>query len=142
MSSKTVRRYLTGVRRALPWDGSQAPLMEKAAAMVEEYIQENPAAQPGDLQAAFGPAGDFAAEMVGPEGVARAKKQRRLAIGGCVAAALLVLAVVATVFFVRWRELRAIIPDDEYIVIEPAKTLTPEEFEELFNDPNITWEGD
>lgn len=59
-----------------------------------------------------------------------------------IGAVILTLAVVAAVFFLRWRELRKDLPaDGNFNIIYPAETLTQEEFDELMNDPNIHWEG-
>lgn len=142
MTDKSALGYLAKVKRALPRDDQRAHHMAQATALAENYLEENPNAQGMDLEAAFGAPADFAAEMVGPDGVARARKQRKRLVFAVVGVVFAVLLVVAMVFFYKWRELRAIIPADDYIVIEPAKTLTPEEYDALWNDPNIVWEGD
>lgn len=143
MTDKSALGYLAKVKRALPRDEQRAHHMAQATALAENYLEENPNAQGTDLEAAFGAPADFAAEMVGPDGIARARKQRKrlcFAIVGLVLAALL---VVATVFFVRWQSLRKIIPEDgNFDIIYPAVTLSPEEYDALWNDPNATKDGE
>lgn len=144
MEHKAARRYLRQVKRALPWGGVGAELTQKAHTMVAGYIQENPAAQSGDLSAAFGPARNFAQDMlatIDPQTVDRAQRRQRWLCRGGVAALALALVAVAAVCFVRWRKLRDIIPEDDfYMVVGPAQVLTPEEAEQLHNDPNLVWE--
>lgn len=146
MENKAVRQYLRQVKRALPWGGIRTQLMERASAMLAGYIQEYPEAQYDTLTSAFGPVQGFAQEMLStlePQAVARARaRQRRLCRGG-VTVLVLALIAVAAACFVRWRELREIIPEDDlYMIVKPVQSLTPAEFDQLHNDPNIIWEGD
>lgn len=142
MEHKAARRYLRQVKRALPWGGVGAELTQKAHAMVAGYIQENPTAQSGDLSAAFGPARDFAQNMlatIDPQTVDRAQRRQRWLCRGGVAALALALVAVAAVCFVRWRKLQAILPDDgNFAIIGPVEYITDEDAEKIFNDPNAT----
>lgn len=145
MEHKAARRYLRQVKRALPWGSVGTELTQKAHSMVAGYIQENPAAQSDDLSAAFGPARDFAQEMlatIDSQIADRAQRRQRWICRGGMATLALTLVVVAAVFFVRWQELQKIIPEDIYVVIEPAQTISPKEAKQLHNDPNIAWEGE
>lgn len=146
MEHKAARRYLRQVKRALPWGSVGTELTQKAHGMVAGYIQENPAAQSGDLSAAFGPARDFAQEIlatIDPQIVDRAQRRQRWLCRGGVAALALALVVIATVCFVRWRELRAILPDDGYFaIIGPVEYVTDEEFEEFFQNSSSVWKGE
>lgn len=142
MADKYARRYLAQVKRALPWDRQRSGRVKRATALMEDYLAETPNVGERDLLAAFGAPAEFAAEMVGASQVARAKKQRRTLLWCAIGAAILALAVVAAVFFLRWRELRTALPEDgNFNVIYPADTLTQEEFDELMNDSNMHWEG-
>lgn len=142
MENKAVRQYLRQVKRALPWGPVRTQLMERANAMLTGYIQEDPEAQYDTLTSAFGPAQGFAQEMLStlePQAVARARaRQRRLCRGG-VAAVILALIALAAACFVRWRELREIIPENSgFAIIEPVQTVTPDEFEEFFQSSDAT----
>lgn len=141
MADKYARRYLAQVKRALPWDRQRSGRVKRAAALMEDYLAETPNAGEQDLLAAFGAPAEFAAEMVGASQVARAKKQRRTLLWCAIGAAILALAVVAAVFFLRWRELRTALPEDgNFNIIYPAETLTPEEFEERLRELGIEME--
>lgn len=146
MEHKAARRYLRQVKRALPWGNIGTELTQKAHGMVAGYIQENPAAQSDDLSSAFGPARDFAQEILAtmdPQTVARAQRRQRWLCRGGVAALALALVVVATVCFLRWRELRAILPDGGYFaIIGPVEHVTDEEFEEFFQNSSSVWKGE
>lgn len=140
MTDRIAKRYLAQVRRALPRGEQSARRMAQATALVEDYLQENPGAQAAELNEAFGAPRAFAATVAGEQAVEQARCQRKRLCFASVGAAFVVLAVVAGVFFARWRELRQIMPADGFMIVEPAKTLTPEEMEKLKNDPNFQWE--
>lgn len=141
MADKYARQYLAKVKRALPWDRQRPDRVKRAAALMEDYLAETPSAGKQDLLTAFGAPEDFAAEMVGASQVARAKKQRRVLLWCVIGAAILALAAVAVVFFLRWHELRKDLPaDGNFDIIYPAKTLTPEEYEELLKEWDIEME--
>lgn len=142
MTDQIAGRYLARVRRALPRGEQRARQMAQATALVERYLQENPGAQAEELNDAFGAPREFAATVAGEQAVEQARRQRKRLCFTSVGAAFVVLAVVAAVFFVQWRELRQILPEDDFAVIKPVKTLTPEEFEALWNDENLTRDGD
>lgn len=135
MADKYARRYLAKVKRALPWDHRRSDRVKRAAALMEDYLAEAPNAEEQDLLAAFGAPAEFAAEMAGASEITRAKKQRKTLLWCAIGAAILTLAVVAAVFFLRWRELRKDLPaDGNFNIIYPAETLTQEEYEELLKE--------
>lgn len=135
MADKYARRYLAKVKRALPWDHRRSDRVKRAAALMEDYLAEAPNAGEQDLLAAFGAPAEFAAEMAGASEITRAKKQRRTLLWCAIGAVILTLAVVAAVFFLRWRELRKDLPaDGNFNIIYPAETLTQEEYEELLKE--------
>lgn len=135
MADKYARRYLAKVKRALPWDHRRSDRVKRAAALMEDYLAEAPNAGEQDLLAAFGAPAEFAAEMAGASEITRAKKQRKTLLWCAIGAAILTLAVVAAVFFLRWRELRKDLPaDGNFNIIYPAETLTQEEYEELLKE--------
>lgn len=142
MKNKAVRRYLHQVKRFLPWGHIRAQLTHRANAMLAAYLQETPNANGGDLTTAFGPAPDFARELLSsldPGLVARAETRQRLLRRSVAAALALALTAVTAVFFFRWQKLRSVLPDGEgFMVIGPVDYLTDEEAEEIFNDPNVT----
>lgn len=135
MADKYARRYLAKVKRALPWDHRRSDRVKRAAALMEDYLAEAPNAGEQDLLAAFGAPAEFAAEMAGASEITRAKKQGRTLLWCAIGAVILTLAVVAAVFFLRWRELRKDLPaDGNFNIIYPAETLTQEEYEELLKE--------
>lgn len=140
------RRYLARVRRCLTCSAvSRQRLLGQADQMVEDFLQENPEADAAALTAAFGRPREFAAQMLDtlePGEVDAARKRRQRLCQGGVLALILALIAVAAIWFFRWRGLREIIPEDVYVVIEPAQTLSPEDANQLHHDPNIIWEGD
>lgn len=141
MADQYARRYLAQVKRALPWDRQRSGRVKRAAALMEDYLAETPNAGERDLLAAFGAPAEFAAEMAGASETARAKKQRRTLLWCAIVAVILVLAAVAAVFFLRWRELRTVLPEDgNFNYIYPAETLTQEEFEELMREYDLHME--
>lgn len=141
MADQYARRYLAKVKRALPWDGRRPGRVKRAATLVEDYLAETPSAGERDLLTAFGAPEEFAAEMVGLSEITRARKQRRTLLWCAVGAVILALAVVAAVFFLRWYELRKDLPaDGNFDIIYPAKTLTPEEYEELLKEWDMEME--
>lgn len=143
----TAKPYLSQVRRHLVCSAAtRRQLMDQARQMAEDFLQETPNADTAALTAAFGEPQAFAAQMLAtlePEEVETARRRKRLLRRGGVAVLILALLVVAVVYFFRWRSLREIIPEDGlYMVVGPVHSLTPEEVEQVHNDPNIIWEGD
>lgn len=146
MAAVCDKEYLARVRRHLTCSAaSRQRLLDRAGQMVEDFFRENPEADAIALTTAFGSPQEFAAQMLAtlePGEVEAARKRQRLLYQGGALALILALIAVAAVCFVRWRTLRAIIPEDVYVVIEPAQTLSPEDANQLHHDPNIIWEGD
>lgn len=141
MADQYARRYLAKVKRALPWDRRRPDRVKRAATLVEDYLAETPNAGERDLLSAFGAPEEFAAEMVGLSEITRARKQRRTLLWCAVGAVILALVAVAAVFFLRWYELRKDLPaDGNFDIIYPAKTLTPEEYEELLKEWDMEME--
>lgn len=138
ITNKAARSYLARVRRCIPRGEQRTRQMAKAAGLAESYCSENPNAQRPDLEAAFGSPASFAAAMVGEQAVAQAKRQRSRRRFTVTAVVLVALLAVAVLSFFRWYQLQKYLPEDgNYDVIYPAVTITQEEFEKIWNDPNI-----
>ena len=102
---------------------------------VDQFAEENPETTYEDLLAAFGPAEDFAAEMLSTvpqeqveEAKSRQSKHRRL-IAAVVAVSLLGGAIAMSA---RLIHLEGVVDGDFYVVYDPAREISDEEFKELF----------
>ncbi len=127
------KRYLTRVKRHLVC--RRAELLPQAARLVEDFCQENPdSADRAALVAAFGPADLFAAEMLAgldPGEVSAARKRRKRLCGTLAAGLVLVLALVSVFWFLEY--LRSMdVNRYVYIVQGTPRILTEEEWKASF----------
>ncbi len=139
MTSQAAKGYLAQVRRALPWGVGRTRRMDRAARLVKSYLAENPDTTERSLEDSFGPPDAFAAAIAGEESVERSRGQRKRLYIGIAAGALAVVLLVAAVFFFRWKEVHDLVEGGDYAVIQPAEILSPEEAEQIRNDPNLIW---
>lgn len=146
MTTVTAKPYLSQVRRHLTCSAaSRRRLLEQGRQMLEDFLQETPNADTAALTAAFGEPREFAIQMLAtlePEEVEAGRKRRRRVKRSVITLVALALILAAVICFTKWRQAQAIVNGDFYVMIQPARTLSPGEADELHNDPNIIWEGD
>ena len=104
---------------------------------VDQFAEENPETTYEDLLAAFGPAEDFAAEMLAAvprdqveEAKSRQSKDRRLVR----TVLAVVLAAVALGAAIRMYHLEQVVSGEFYVVYDPAKEISDEEFWAQYHD--------
>ena len=135
MDNKAAGQYLARVKRALVCGKTdRCRLLERCAAMIDDFQQENPEAGYDGIVAAFGEPDVFVSELLSDldeAAVQAARKRRRMIRWG--AAVIVIAALIATsvfwyIKFIRTRDLH----DNLVIVQGPATPLTEEEFRELW----------
>lgn len=132
MTGNAARNYLARVRRALTCAPvSRRRLLVQGAALVEDFCQENPEAEYGDLVSAFGPPRDFAGEMLSTldeAEVLAARRRRTWLRRGAVAIVALVLVLATAFWYTKWSKARDVINGDFFIVEQAPQKMTEEEF--------------
>lgn len=144
MTDRAVRQYMAQVRRVLVCaPDSRRRLLARAEALVEDFLQEDPAADYPHLVEAFGPPRDFAQEMLASldgEEVRTAQRRKTLLRRGLIAAVALALVLTTVFWYMRWQE--AQISNRGYtVVMGPAEPMTEEEFDEFIKNAQSVHEG-
>lgn len=136
MENKSLKRYLTQLRRALTCPrADRERLLAQGRQLVEDFEEENPGSPYAALTAAFGPPKDFAAEMLSqlPQDVVEKARKRRKYIRRAVAAVIALAMISCTVYWaVKWSKAQEVLRGDFYVV-ETVIPETNEEFEEAVN---------
>lgn len=137
MENKSLKRYLTQLRRALTCSrADRERLLAQGRQLVEDFEEENPGSPYAALTAAFGQPKDFAAEMLSqldPGEVEKARKRRKYIRRGAGAAILIILALLSVFWYFQYKKSQSW-NENAIIVIEPAKEMTEEEYQQYWND--------
>lgn len=132
MESKAVKRYLARLRGDLTCSpADRERLLSRGKALLEEFGEENPNAGYGELEAAFGQPGDFAAEMLSqlsPAEVEKARKRRKYIRRGAAAAVVIALILCSVYWGLKWTKAQSVLRGDFYVV-ETVEPETEEEFD-------------
>lgn len=137
MEDKSVRRYLTQLRRALICPGrDRQRLMDQARGSISGFLEENPGAGYEDLAASFGPPRDFAGEMLeqlDPAAVECAQKRRATLRRGLAAGLMALLVVCAVLWSVKWHQAQEVIRGDFKVIYETPMVITEEDAQEDYD---------
>ena len=101
MENKAAGQYLARVKRAL------VRLLERCAAMIDVFQQENPGTGYDGLVAAFGEPDTFVSELLSgldEATVKIARKRRQLIRWGAVAVIIVVLIVMSAFLYIKYRQ--------------------------------------
>lgn len=135
MENKVAGQYLARVKRTLVCDKTdRCHLLERCAAMISVFQQENPGAGYDGIVAAFGSPETFVAELLSglDEAKVKAARKRRHLIRLGVVAVIITVLIATSLFwymkFVRTREME----ENLTVVQGPTTPLTKEEFSELW----------
>ena len=139
MDNKAAGQYLARVKRALVCGKTdRCRLLERCAAMIDVFQQENPGAGYDGLVAAFGEPDAFVSELLSgldEATVKAARKRRRLIRWGAAVAIIAVLVVISVFWYIQYQK-SMLVNDFATIVIENPYEITQDEFDNrLENTP-------
>ena len=108
MENKAAGQYLARVKRTLVCDKTdRCRLLERCAAMIGDFQQENPEVGYDGIVAAFGEPDAFVSELLSgldEATVKAARKRRRLIRWGAVAAIIIVLIALLAFLYIKYRQ--------------------------------------
>ena len=108
MDNKAAGQYLARVKRALVCGKTdRCRLLERCAAMIDDFQQENPEAGYDGIVAAFGKPDAFVSELLSgldEVTVKAARKRRRLIRWGAAAVIVIVLITTSIFWYLQYRE--------------------------------------
>lgn len=132
MENKAAGQYLARVKRTLVCDKTdRCRLLERCAAMIGDFQQENPEAGYDGIVDAFGEPDAFVSELLSgldEATVKAARKRRRLIRWGAVAAIIIVLIALLAFLYIKYRQSIAV-SQYFYAVEHPPQVMTYEERE-------------
>ncbi len=130
MDNKAAGQYLARVKRALVCGKTdRCRLLERCAAMIDDFQQENPEAGYDGIVAAFGKPDAFVSELLSgldEVTVKAARKRRRLIRWGAAAVIVIVLIITSIFWYLQYRESMNI-NEHAIIVRHPPQVITQEE---------------
>ena len=136
MDNKAAGQYLARVKRALVCGKTdRCRLLERCAAMIDDFQQENPEAGYDGIVAAFGEPDAFVSELLSgldEATVKTAQKRRRLIRWGAVAAIIIVLIALLAFLYIKYRQSTEI-GQYFYTVRGIPQEMPPEEVEAIID---------
>ena len=139
MENKAAGQYLARVKRTLVCDKTdRCRLLERCAAMIGDFQQENPEVGYDGIVAAFGEPDAFVSELLSglDEATVKAARKRRRLIRWGAAVAIIAVPVVISVFWYIQYQKSMLVNDFATIVMENPYEITQDEFDNrLENTP-------
>lgn len=136
MESKALAQYLRKLKQALTCSRpDRKRLLSQGQRLLEDFLGENPEGGYAALVTAFGPPEVFAGEMLDTldqEALEQTRTRRKWLLRGGAILATVALVLCAVFWFVQWKQLHKEVTDPYYSVPGEVRTVTPEEFKELF----------
>ena len=129
-------QYLARVKRALVCGKTdRCRLLERCAAMIDDFQQENPEAGYDGIVAAFGEPDAFVSELLSgldEVTVKAARKRRRMIRWGAVAALIAALIALSVFLYIKYRQSMEI-GQYFYVVRGVPQQMPPEEVEAIID---------
>ena len=139
MDNKAAGQYLARVKRALVCGKTdRCRLLERCAAMIDDFQQENPEAGYDGIVDAFGEPDAFVSELLSglDEATVKAARKRRRLIRWGAAVAIIAVPVVISVFWYIQYQKSMLVNDFATIVMKNPYEITQDEFDNrLENTP-------
>ena len=136
MENKAAGQYLARVKRALVCGKTdRCRLLERCAAMIDDFQQENPEAGYDGIGAAFGKPDAFVSELLSgldEVTVKAARKRRRLIRWGAVAALIAALIALSAFLYIKYRQSMEI-GQYFYVVRGVPQQMPPDEVEAIID---------
>ena len=136
MDNKAAGQYLARVKRALVCGKTdRCRLLERCAAMIDVFQQENPGAGYDGLVAAFGEPDAFVSELLSgldEVTVKAARKRRRMIRWGAVAALIAALIALSVFLYIKYRQSMEI-GQYFYVVRGVPQQMPPDEVEAIID---------
>ena len=136
MENKAAGQYLARVKRALVCGKTdRCRLLERCAAMIDDFQQENPEAGYDGIVAAFGEPDAFVSELLSgldEVTVKAARKRRRLIRWGAVAALIAALIALSAFLYIKYRQSMEI-GQYFYVVRGVPQQMPPDEVEAIID---------
>ena len=136
MDNKAAGQYLARVKRALVCGKTdRCRLLERCAAMIDDFQQENPEAGYDGIVAAFGKPDAFVSELLSgldEVTVKAARKRRRLIRWGAVAALIAALIALSAFLYIKYRQSMEI-GQYFYVVRGVPQQMPPDEVEAIID---------
>ena len=136
MEDKAAMQYLARVRRALICGKTdRCRLLERCAAMIDDFQQENPEAGYDGIVAAFGEPDVFVSELLSDLDevtVKAARKRRRMIRRGAVAALIAALIALSAFLYIKYRQSMEI-GQYFYVVRGVPQQMPPDEVEAIID---------
>lgn len=136
MENKAAGQYLARVKRALVCGKTdRCRLLERCAAMIDVFQQENPGTGYDGLVAAFGEPDTFVSELLSgldEATVKIARKRRQLIRWGAVAVIIVVLIVMSAFLYIKYRQ-STDIGQYFYVIEGVPQQMPPDEVEAIID---------
>ncbi len=136
MENKAAMQYLARVKRALVCGKTdRCRLLERCAAMIDDFQQENPEAGYDGIVAAFGEPDAFVSELLSgldEVTVKAARKRRRMIRWGAVAALIAALIALSVFLYIKYRQSMEI-GQYFYVVRGVPQQMPPDEVEAIID---------
>ena len=136
MENKAAMQYLARVKRALVCGKTDRfRLLERCAAMIDDFQQENPEAGYDGIVAAFGEPDAFVSELLSgldEVTVKAARKRRRMIRWGAVAALIAALIALSVFLYIKYRQSMEI-GQYFYVVRGVPQQMPPDEVEAIID---------
>lgn len=136
MENKAAGQYLARVKRALVCGKTdRCRLLERCAAMIDDFQQENPEAGYDGIVAAFGEPDAFVSELLSgldEVTVKAARKRRRMIRWGAVAALIAALIALSAFLYIKYRQSMEI-GQYFYVVRGVPQQMPPDEVEAIID---------
>ena len=136
MENKAAMQYLARVKRALVCGKTdRCRLLERCAAMIDDFQQENPEAGYDGIVAAFGEPDAFVSELLSALDevtVKAARKRRRMIRWGAVAALIAALIALSVFLYIKYRQSMEI-GQYFYVVRGVPQQMPPDEVEAIID---------
>ena len=136
MENKAAGQYLARVKRALVCGKTdRCRLLERCAAMIDDFQQENPEAGYDGIVAAFGEPDAFVSELLSgldEVTVKAARKRRRMIRWGAVAALIAALIALSVFLYIKYRQSMEI-GQYFYVVRGVPQQMPPDEVEAIID---------
>ena len=136
MENKAAMQYLARVKRALVCGKTdRCRLLERCAAMIDDFQQENPEAGYDGIVAAFGEPDALVSELLSgldEVTVKAARKRRRMIRWGAVAALIAALIALSVFLYIKYRQSMEI-GQYFYVVRGVPQQMPPDEVEAIID---------